>query len=93
MVAVVDVVTEAVVIVKPALLAPSGIVTEAGTEATEGRLLLSATVAPPAGAGPFNDTIACEASPPFRAEGLVSTETSESAAGATCKTVSRFTLP
>src|SRR3989442_13122594 len=42
--------------VKVTLVAPAGTVTLAGTEATDGLLLESATCAPPAGAGAVNRT-------------------------------------
>src|SRR3989442_10377451 len=44
--------------VKVTLVAPAGTVTLAGTEATDGLLLESATCAPPAGGGAFNPTVA-----------------------------------
>lgn len=49
-------VTAVVVMVNDADVAPEGIVTLAGTEATSGSPLVSVTTSPSAGAGPFNTT-------------------------------------
>src|SRR5258705_5008026 len=82
MLAVVDAVTEPVVIVNVVLVDSSGIVTEAGTVAT-GRSLLSVMVAPPNRAGPVRVIVALVGLPPATIEGLTSRETNESGAGIT----------
>jgi hypothetical protein len=65
----VDVATALVVTLKLALVAPAGTVTLAGTAAAA-LLLESATTAPPAGAGPFRETVPLEALPPVTLVGL-----------------------
>ena len=60
---------------KVAVVAPVATVTLAGTVA-EGSLLDSVTAAPPAGAGPFNVTVALEELPPITVAGLNDTEES-----------------
>jgi len=55
--------TALVATVKVALLAPSGTVTVAGTETTEGLLLDKEIVAPPAGAGEINFRVPVEGTP------------------------------
>ena len=50
-------------------LLPGGTVTLAGTLATEGLLLDSATTVPPAGAGPLRATVPVEELPAFTVEG------------------------
>jgi hypothetical protein len=67
----VRVVTEVLVVaVKVALVAPAGIVTLAGTVATEGLPLFRVTLAPPAGAAALRLTVPCDICPPFTAPGL-----------------------
>ena len=58
-----------VVTVNVAELLPGGTVTLAGTLATDGLLLDSATTVPPAGAGPLRVTVPVEELPAFTAEG------------------------
>jgi len=62
--------TGRVLIVKVALVAPSGTVTVGGTGATAVLLLDSITGAPPPGAGPFSVTVPVEMLPPTTLEGL-----------------------
>ena len=70
MVTAVEEVTENVVIVKVAVVAPASTVTFAGTVATEVRLLESVTTAPAAGAGPLSVTVPVDGVPPFTLAGL-----------------------
>jgi len=56
--------------VKLAFAAPTGTVTLAGTVATAGLLLESATVTPPTGAEPLRVTVPVEAVPPVTLAGL-----------------------
>ena len=58
-----------VVTMNVAELPPAGTVTLAGTLATEGLLLDSATAFPPAGAGPLRVTVPVEELPAFTVEG------------------------
>ena len=58
-----------VVTMKVAELLPGGTVTLAGTLATEGLLLDSATTVPPAGAGPLSATVPVEELPALTVEG------------------------
>lgn len=62
--------TPVVVIVAVAEVEPAGMTTLAGIEATAVLELESATVAPPAGAGPFKVTVAVELFPPTGFVGL-----------------------
>jgi hypothetical protein len=70
MVADVDEVTDTVVTVKVALVAPSATATLPGTVAAAGLLLLSVTTAPPAGAALVSATVPCELLPPTTEVGL-----------------------
>jgi hypothetical protein len=63
-------VTEVVVTVNVALVAPAATVTLAGTVATEVLLLVSVTAAPPAGAAPFKVTVPVDEVPPVTLVGL-----------------------
>ncbi len=69
--------TGVVVIVKVALVAPSGTVTVEGTGATVVLLLDSVTDAPPLGAGPFSVTVPVELFPPVTLDGLRERDDSE----------------
>jgi mycothiol-dependent nitroreductase-like protein len=62
--------TGVVVTVKVALVWPAGMVTLAGTVATEGLSLSSDITAPPAGAGPAGATVPVEGAPPLIEAGL-----------------------
>ena len=66
----VEAVTDFVVTVKFALLAPAAIVTLAGTVAADVLLLASVTDAPPAGAALVKVTVPCEAFPPITEVGV-----------------------
>lgn len=90
MVTVVDVVTTAVVAGKVMELAAAEIVTEAGTVATLGLLLVRLTTAPPASALALSVTVPVELMPPTTAVGLTATEFT--ASGLTVK-VACFVLP
>jgi hypothetical protein len=59
-----------------AVLAPAGTVTDAGTWATDVRLLESVTIAPPAGAGPFKVTVPAEGFPPWTLLGVSTSDES-----------------
>jgi hypothetical protein len=65
-----DAATGLVEIVNAALVAPAGTVTLAGTVATVGLLLESATITPLAGAAVFRVTVPIEAAPPVTLVGL-----------------------
>jgi hypothetical protein len=58
-------VTAVGVIVKAAEVAPAATVTVVGGEATTALLLVSITIAPPAGAGPLSVTVTLVVEPPF----------------------------
>src|SRR5688572_18083095 len=70
MVTEVEVVTDRVVTLKDALVAPAATVTLAGTVATVVLLLESATTAPPVGAAVVSVRVACELFPPVTLVGL-----------------------
>src|SRR5262245_38291986 len=76
--------TVTVLIVKVALVAPAGIVTLAGVEATPGLLLDNVTTAPPLGAAVVNVTVPCEVLPPTRLVGFSAREERVGAAGVDC---------
>ena len=67
---VVDAATALVLTVNVALVAPAATVTLDGTVAAAVLLLESATVAPPAGAGPLNVTAPVEGVPPMTLVGF-----------------------
>ncbi len=75
----VDVVTDLVVTVKLAPVAPAAIVTLAATVATAVLLLVSVTTAPPEGAALVSVTVPCEELPPTTLVGL--SDSVESVAG------------
>ena len=75
-------VTETVVIVKLALVAPAGTVTLAGVDATAEALLDRVTTAPPVGAALLSVTVPCEEFAPTTVAGLSKSEESVGAAGA-----------
>jgi len=65
MVTVVDAVTAKVFTMKVALVAPAGMVTLAGTVATDVLLLVRVMRAPPVSAGALNATLPIEVDPPW----------------------------
>src|SRR4051794_9784632 len=81
MLTVVRVRTSNVVIGNLTSVAPVGTTTEAGTLAAPGRLLVSMTTTPPAGAGAVNRTVPLALLPPTSAEGFTAKEASEIVAG------------
>ena len=70
-------VTTLVVTVNVTLLAPAGMVADAGTCATAVRLLLRETTAPPSGAAPFSVSVAVEDVPPVTVVGFTVREIKE----------------
>jgi hypothetical protein len=84
MVTLLVVVTETVLMVNVALVAPAATVTLAGLEATLGALLDSVTTAPPLGAALLKATVPCEVLPPTTLAGLSESDESVGAVGATC---------
>jgi hypothetical protein len=78
----VDAVTELVLTVKDALVAPAATVTLAGTLATAVLLLESVTTAPPDGAAPLSVTVPVEEFPPVTLVGLSEREERVTDAGA-----------
>jgi hypothetical protein len=76
-VTVVTLLTELVVTVKVAVLAPDETVTLEGTCAAEVLLLLSDTLAPPVGAAPLNVTVPVDEVPPVTLVGLTVTDDNE----------------
>jgi len=68
-----------VVIGNVAVVAPAGIVTLAGTDATAGSLLDRAIVAPPVGAAIVSVTVPVEELPPWTAVGFTDSEPSDAA--------------
>jgi hypothetical protein len=84
--------TPDVLTVKVALLAPAGTVTLDGTLAAP-LLLESATIAPPAGAGPLSVTVPVEdCRPPITLEGLRDSEARVGGGGGAGVTVSEVDL-
>src|SRR5258708_32754775 len=80
MVAVVEVVTDPVVMVKVALVVPAATVTLPGTVAAAGLLLLRVTTAPPASAALVSATVPSAVLPPATEVGL--SAVADSAGGA-----------
>jgi len=76
----VDVVTETVVIVNVAVVAPDATVTLAGTVAAAVLLLVSVTTAPDAGAAALSVTVPCDVLPPTTLAGFSVTEVTTAAA-------------
>lgn len=84
-------VTAKVVIANVAVDSPAGTVMEAGTRATDVRLLDNVTIIPPAGAGPFKATVPVDGVPPVTVLGF---KVSAEATGAVIvKVADRVTLP
>jgi hypothetical protein len=77
----VEVVTDFVVTVKFAVVAPAATVTLAGTVAADALLLASVTVAPPEGAALVKVTVPCEEFPPTTVAGLSASAESVGAVG------------
>jgi hypothetical protein len=76
--------------VKVAVVAPAGTVTDAGTVAALGMLLLRATAIPPVGAGPLSVTVPVEPVPPIT---VVGASTRFDATGALTVRVTVLLLP
>jgi hypothetical protein len=95
MVAVVEAVTDPVVMVKVALVAPDATVTLAGTVATAVLLLVSVTTAPPDGAALVSLTVPCDAVPPTTLVGLAASDDNDAGGGGadTVKTALRAAPP
>lgn len=71
--------TRLVLAVNVALVNPAGTVTLDGTLVTAVLLLVSATTAPPAGAGPLSVTVPVEELPPIALDGFIASEVSTGA--------------
>jgi hypothetical protein len=84
----VDVVTETVVIVNVAVVAPEATVTLAGTVAAAVLLLVRVTTAPVAGAAALSVTVPCEGFPPTTLVGFKVTEVTTAAAATPSEAVS-----
>jgi hypothetical protein len=82
MVADVTAVTDTVLTVNVALVAPAATITLPGTVAALVLLLVSMTTAPPAGAAPVSVTVPCDAAPPVTLTGLTASDDNEGAGGA-----------
>ena len=78
----VDAATALVLTVNDALVAPAATVTLEGTLATVVLLLVSATVAPPAGAGPLRVTVPVDEFPPVTLAGFIESAERATDAGA-----------
>ena len=79
MLPIVETPTGVVVTAKLALVAPCATVTLAGTLATDGMLLASATTIPPHGAAPLRATVPVDGEPPETSVGLSTSDWSETA--------------
>ena len=77
-------VTETVLTVKLAVVAPAATVTLLGTVATAGVPLDRATTAPPLGAALVSVTVPCDGLPPTTFVGFIVSEERLGAAGAAC---------
>jgi hypothetical protein len=84
--------TGLVAAVKVAVVAPATTVTEAGTWAAAVFELVSATTAPPVGAGPLRVTVPVEDTPPSTVVGLRLTLLSVASGAVTVRLAVRLTL-
>jgi hypothetical protein len=84
--------TGLVAAVKVAVVAPAATVTDAGTWAAAVFELVSATTAPPAGAGLFRVTVPVEEAPPSTVAGIMLTDVSWAAGAVTVSVAVREIL-
>jgi hypothetical protein len=77
----VETVTGDVVIVNATLVAPAGIVTDAGVVAADARLLDIAMMAPPVGAAGAIEIAPCADDPPSTVDGTIVTDVTPAACG------------
>jgi hypothetical protein len=84
--------TGLVVAVKVAVVAPAGTVTVAGTCAAAVALDVSATAAPPVGAGESRVTVPVDDTPPSTVAGLTLTPLNAATAALTVRVAVRLTL-